>query len=121
MPGTDEVTSDVIEETSPAHEGSPESSLEETFRELADLWERETGYMSSPTCILSHPAYRKIVELGKPAIPLLLREMRARPGFWFSALKAITGESPIPGGSNGDIKALTEAWFRWGEEHGYRE
>jgi hypothetical protein len=121
MPGTDKATSDVIEPTSPAHEGAPEPSLEETFKTLADLWLRETRHQSSTTRIVNHPAYLKIVALGEPAIPLLFREMRARSGFWFYAIADITGEPCNLGGRPGDIRAAKEAWFRWGEEHGYCE
>ena len=49
---------------------------------------------------------KKIIALGEPAIPLILRELRDRPGFWFEALKSSPGsprfhptKGPIHGGS----------------------
>ena len=56
---------------------------------------------------------------GAPAIPLILRRLAARGGQWFAALRSLTGENPVPAGDRGDIEAITRAWLRWGDEHGY--
>ena len=45
--------------------------------------------LSSPTKKLNHPAYQKIISIGKPAIPLILREFERQPDHWFMALSAI--------------------------------
>ena len=66
-----------------------------------------------------HPAYAQIVELGEPAIPLILREMQERPFHWFVVLRAITGESPIPPEAAGKYDKMAEAWFAWGRKKGY--
>jgi hypothetical protein len=93
--------------------------LTESFPALAERWRRETGMLSSATKKVKHPAYLKIIELGSPAIPLILREMQSTPGHWFEALKTITGESPIPANERADMKRATEAWLKWGKERGY--
>jgi hypothetical protein len=95
------------------------SALEETFRALADQWREETEMHSSISKKLRHPAYQKIIALREPAIPLILRELRDRPGFWFEALKAITGQSPVPAGERTDARRVRDRWLSWGKEKGY--
>jgi hypothetical protein len=65
----------------------------------------------------SHPAYRKIIEMGRPAIPLILRELKQRPDHWFLALNAITGEDPVRPGDGFD--EAVEAWLHWGREQSH--
>jgi len=66
-----------------------------------------------------HPAYQRIIGMGKDAIPIVLNEMSVRPGHWFWALRAITGENPVPAGHAGNIKAMSEDWIEWGRQHHY--
>lgn len=89
------------------------------FLILKAQWERETAMLSSVNEKAMHPAYQQIVGMGQTAIPLILSEMKRKPGHWFWALKAITGEDPILPEQRGRIKEMTEAWLRWGREHGY--
>ncbi len=95
---------------------NPMAGLEETFRALADEWRAETDRHSSLSKKLRHPAYQKIIALGEPAIPLILRELRDRPGFWFEALKAITRQSPVPADEKSDPRRVREHWLNWGRE-----
>jgi hypothetical protein len=95
--------------------------LEETFRALADQWRKETGMLSSMSNKLRHPAYQKIIALGMPAVPLILRELRDRPGYWFEALKAITGQSPVPPDETMDPRRARERWLKWGKEERHLE
>lgn len=89
------------------------------FRSLADRWHREAGMLSSMTKKFGHPAYQKIIALGKPALPHILQELRDRPAYWFKALEAIAGTSPIPEGQRTDLTGATDAWLKWGVEMGY--
>jgi hypothetical protein len=73
---------------------------------------------SSLTKKVQHPACRGIIGLGKPARSLLLRELKDRPAHWFTALKAIAGESPVPAEDRADPNRAREAWLRWGHERG---
>jgi hypothetical protein len=64
-----------------------------------------------------HPAYRRIIEMGWPAVPLILREPKKRPGHWLWALNAITGEDP--GHQEERFEKAVQAWLDWGTERGY--
>ena len=90
-----------------------------TFEELTEQWREATCFLSSLTDIVAHPAYQRIIGMGREAIPLLLDELKRQPDHLFWALKAITGEDPVPAAMRGDIRAMSEAWLAWGREHGY--
>ena len=62
----------------------------------------------------THPAYQQIIGMGKEAIPLILEELQREEDHWFWALKAITGEDPVPGKDWGKIQAMRAAWLAWG-------
>jgi hypothetical protein len=87
------------------------------FRELADQWRRETAHLSLAIKKVVHPAYQRIIGLGPDAVPLILRELQRRPGHWFWALKAITGEDPAQ--PEDTISQASQAWLRWGKERQY--
>lgn len=89
------------------------------FRQLAQVWADETLNVSSVTEAERHPAYREIVRMGMPAVPLLLEELDREPNLWFGALQAITGENPIPAEDRGDILKMARAWVTWGAENGF--
>jgi hypothetical protein len=87
------------------------------FRKYADEWIHDTEAISSLTDMVLHPAYQGIIGLGKPALPLLLEELRVRPDYWFWALRSIAGEDPNKPNPNFD--EAVGAWLRWGREHLY--
>lgn len=89
------------------------------FKTLAFQWKAETGHLSSATKMAEHPAYRKIVEMGKAAIPLILEELEREPGYWFCALRSITGADPVPEVDRGKMRKMAGHWLRWGRERGY--
>ena len=80
--------------------GDTQTDLETTFHRLADEWRNETWFISSIKKRISHPAHLKIIGLGRPAIPLIIKEMRSSPDHWFFALEAITREDPAPNAEN---------------------
>ena len=92
---------------------------EQKFRALAETWKREAVFLSSAGKKAMHPAYQRIIGMGEVALPLILEELKKDPTDWFWALSAITGESPIPESSAGNIEEMTEAWLRWGHKQGY--
>ena len=49
------------------------------FRTLYEEWRRDTATSSSMRTKASHPAYRRIVAMGGPAIPPILDQLRRRP------------------------------------------
>jgi len=93
--------------------------LERRFRELVVEWQAEVAPLSSTTARVQHPSYREIITLGPAVVPLLLRELEQRPNHWFAALKSLTGADPVAPSDRGKIGPMTEAWIKWGKEHGY--
>lgn len=90
--------------------------LRELFGKLVSEWKQKSRYMSNTLTMVVLEPYQRIIGLGRPAVPLLLEEMQRQPGWWFSALEAITGEDPIPAGVGGQITKMTEAWLEWGRK-----
>jgi hypothetical protein len=90
------------------------------FQALADRWKKETAHHSSIAKRAMHPAYQEIIGMGKRVVPLLLAELRREPDDWFWALHAITGVNPVPATSQGDVRAMAEAWVQWGLAKGYK-
>jgi hypothetical protein len=87
------------------------------FQELAGRWKDATEFLSSPADMINDPAYREIIAMGGPVIPLILTELKMRPDFWFAALREITGEDPVPPEARGDVRAMSDAWLKWGRLH----
>jgi hypothetical protein len=101
-----------LEETRAAHE--------RRFRRLAATWKAETELVSKVTKRILHPAYQKIIGMGEPAIPLILKDLSEHgPDDWFWALTAITDDNPITEDISGDMQAMAEAWLQWGRKAGY--
>jgi hypothetical protein len=57
--------------------------IEASFRRLAEEWKSETVPLSSIRRKKQHPAYRQLVELGEPAIPLILADLARKPSHLF--------------------------------------
>ena len=93
--------------------------LELQFLIFASQWKQDTLFESSPWRMAAHPAYQRIIGMGRRAVPLILQQLRREADFWFEALLAITGEQPVPPEHAGDMDAMREDWLRWGREHGY--
>ncbi len=91
------------------------AQIRQKFHELAECWKRETIFESSVERTIAHPAYQQIVAMGVIALPLILEDLAKAPDFWFWALSAITGESPEPSGSAGNIAVMAQAWLDWGK------
>ena len=70
--------------------------LEFHFLVLAAQWKQGSLFESSPWRMATHPAYQRIIGLGRHAVPLILGQLAQEPDFWFEALAAITGEQPVP-------------------------
>src|SRR5262245_34606634 len=79
------------------------NTLASQFTALAAEWKAATALLSSSTAISNHPAYRAIIALGTPVVPLILRDLEQEPAHWFEALQAITGEDPVPADDWGKI------------------
>jgi hypothetical protein len=79
---------------SKAHDESNQS-LGERFEQLFQQWKKETLMTSNGDEIIGHPAYRKIIALGKQVVPFILIKLQEDPQHLFHALFKITGENPI--------------------------
>ncbi|MET0398839.1 MAG: hypothetical protein ABW277_18755 [Longimicrobiaceae bacterium] len=93
---------------------SERKSLRARFRQLAEEWKEATEYESSPERIARHPAYQEIMLMGWEAVPLILEDLEATSAPWFWALRAITGEDPVPYEDRGYLDRMTRAWITWG-------
>jgi hypothetical protein len=91
--------------------------LERTFDALANDWRKETLGLSRVDKKVMHAAYQKIIGMGPQAIPLILRELRDRPSYWFAALRSITRQDPAQFAKTFD--EARDAWIAWGREHNY--
>ena len=91
----------------------------EAFYALAVRWKQETLFLSSAYQMAQNAAYQEIIQIGLPAVPLILCEMRQKPGHWFLALQAITNENPAENAA--DFAGATKAWLDWGKRKGYLE
>ena len=95
--------------------------LERRFNKLAKKWKRETINVSSMQQMVSHPCYHEIIAMGSKSkvIPLILKELKREPDFWFSALRALTKEDPVTEDMRGNVMAMRKAWLDWGSKHAY--
>jgi hypothetical protein len=98
-------------------ESKPE--LEAEFNTLAEEWRAETRMLSLVTQKSMHPAYQRIIGMGRPVVPLILRDLEQKPDHWFWALRAITGDNPVKSEQRGRMKLMAQAWIQWGKENGY--
>lgn len=57
--------------------------LETTFLQLTEQWQCETGMLSVVSKISMHPAYQRIIGMGQPVVPLIMRELEREPDHWF--------------------------------------
>lgn len=98
---------------------SETSHIETQFNQLAETWYRETLHSSAYLDKILHPAYQRIIGLGKDVIPLILRELQDAPAEWFWALRALTGEDVATPEMAGKRDEIAKAWIKWGEENEY--
>ncbi|MEP6962608.1 MAG: ImmA/IrrE family metallo-endopeptidase [Acidobacteriota bacterium] len=87
------------------------------FKAIVETWHKDTRHTSSLTKMISHPSYKRIIEIGPKVLPLLLRELNERPDHWLVALATITNEDPAPDGST--FSQAVQAWLAWGRDRGY--
>ena len=102
--------------SSPTEAAPDAAGLEQRFLELAGRWREETQFHSFLADKLAHPAYREIVAMGEPAVPWILRELRAGRGHWIEALEQITGEDATAGSSCASRQDAELAWLQWGAD-----
>lgn len=50
-------------------------------------------------------------------LPLIFARLADRPGHWFWALTAITGQNPVADEDLGNVRRMSEAWLTWAQPH----
>ena len=93
--------------------------VRERFRQLAAQWKEQSRHMSNVAQMAMLKPYQQIIGMGEAAVPLLLEELRARPGPVVLGLEAITQENPVPPEAAGKVRAMAEEWVAWGKRQGY--
>ena len=93
--------------------------LEQEFLRLTQQWRAETVFSSSLTEMAAHPAYQRIIGMGRLALPMIFRDLATEPDHWFWALKAITGCDPVPPSHRGNLEMMAADWLAWGKSRGY--
>ena len=71
---------------SPEVDGDAWVDSEQEFLRLVQQWRAETEFSSSLTEMAAHPAYQRIIGMGRLALPMIFRELVAEPDHWFWAL-----------------------------------
>lgn len=96
-------------------------SARSEFERLARTWQTDTVLQSNVTLKSLHPAYLKIIGMGKASVQYMLEDFqKGKIRHWFWALTAIVGEAgPSVSGIDGNVAAMAEAWVTWGKAKGY--
>ena len=94
-------------------------ALRRQFTTLVSKWRENTADLSRVQAIVADSNYLAIATLGRPAVPLILAELRDQGGYWFPLLEALTGEQPESDDERTSRAGMREAWLRWGLAHGY--
>lgn len=94
-----------------------DESRKDLFDLLVHIWSQETQYISSVSEKWSHFAYQCIIEMGEPAIPLILEQVELGGRLWTRALASISGENPAE--DTQTHEEARDAWVNWGKERGW--
>lgn len=113
------MASDRRPQSAPTRPGrDSESELRERFDQLKREWAADVAGYSTIHHKVAHPAFLAILALGPDVLPLVLREFTENGGHWLPALRALTGESPVPQEEWGNMTAARARWRTWGEARG---
>ena len=80
-------------------------------------WMDAIAFTSDSSKMVCHPAYKRIVSLGEPAIPAILQSLRKKPSLLAWTLFDITGVNPVRPSDYGKLDKITKAWLKWGKQH----
>ncbi|MCY4578411.1 MAG: site-specific DNA-methyltransferase [Chloroflexi bacterium] len=98
---------------------TPDTRLNDEFNRLVTEWKVGRSRGADVTQMVDHPAYQQIVGMGEQAIPLILEELEREVDHWFPALRELTGTSPVPEESKGNLSKMRDAWLNWGKDEAY--
>lgn len=100
-----------------AHLEYQNDQLQGYFDHLKDRWLEGTAFLSNSGAIFAHPAYREIIRMGEPVIPLILQDLRKELNHWFGALVELAGLDAAEGEDT--MEGARQKWLNWGESKGY--
>jgi len=92
--------------------------IKDLFQELKTEWKVKSRYMSNTAQIATVWEYQQIIGMGRPALPLILKELEQETDHWFWALEAISGDDPVPPDHVGDVEKMAKTWIEWGKQKG---
>jgi hypothetical protein len=95
----------------------PDTTAE--FNALADEWQKHCQsvmFSSNIRDYLNHPSYKKLIELGRPAVPLIMARYKTDSLPWGFVLQEITGETMIPDPNKFSPADVKKRWFEWWEK-----
>jgi hypothetical protein len=102
-----------------APEAADSIDLAREFQSLTSEWRKDTGFHSSLAKKVMHPAYQRIMAIGKPALPFILRDLRETSDHWFYALRYIVGKDIGSEANASTTEEATRAWLEWGYRHNH--
>ena len=95
-------------------------NLASKFDELIRQWERDTLFHSNLHFYQEHPAFKEIVALGEPVLPLIFQKLEKGSSFISLAIPEITGERlDVVEELVGKTAAQRDLWLEWGRNRGY--
>lgn len=105
----------------PKHDSlnTPSDELRSEFTRLVKSWKTGHHRGFDVAQMVEHPAYQRIIEMGDQAVPLILEELEREIDHWFPALRQLTGASPVPEESKGNLTKMRDAWLGWGRGEEY--
>lgn len=101
-----------------------QENTQERFDRLVKLWHEDTGWSSSMDFIMRHPAVDEIRNMGRTAIPLILKDMtkpERRGPFWYILLNELCDSKPDFTGLKQPVsgRIIGNMWMEWGVLKGY--
>jgi len=85
------------------------------FNNLYKAWQSNTLLQSSISKIVDDVNFKRLVDMGQPAIPLIIEEIDKNPSTLVWALNIITGTS-FSTSQRITIKDACKRWVRWWKE-----
>jgi len=86
------------------------------FKRLLNEWREQAKILSSISAMAMLPPYQEIIGMGKPALALILNELKKKPDHLFWALRSISGIDPVSPEDRGRIDRMAKAWIEWGRQ-----
>jgi len=97
---------------------SEPQDVADEFARLAGEWRMSRPLSSFVEDLVMHPAYQRIIGLGRSVVPHILQDLEQSPDHWFWALYCITGEDPVQESDAGNLRRMTDSWLQWGRAKG---